>query len=262
MIKSALKFRSIIFYLIQACFSYHVGAAELLMLTDDGPPHMIATSNSGIDVDITREILEQMGHTVKINYAPLSRNMIQVANQQADLFLPTFFQHDTDKLFISSPIINYRPTIFSLISSDFDFNSIADLAGKNLVTFQGASGYFGDEFIKVSKLNGYSELHDMSKFPEMLIKARCEVVVLDYYIFYYYLQKYLQQNPDESGVIKEIEEFILIPTVKAHVGFNNKILRDMFNQHLAIYKRQYKDKAVINKYIPSVETSHQNLPEN
>ncbi len=256
MLKTTLKLSNIINLLVLILLSSPLEAKELLMLTDDGPPHMIAVSNSGIDVDITREVLEEMGYTVKLDFAPLSRTMLQVSNKQADLFLPTFFQNDTDKLFISAPIINYHPIAFSLENNKFQFERISDLAGKNVVTFQGAAGYFGEEFIKISKLEGYFELHDMSKFPEMLVKGRCDVVVLDYYIFYYYLQEYFKKNPTKSHKMKEIDEFLLFPLAKAHVGFNDQKLRNEFNKQLQRYKNQGKDKAVINKYINSIQLGY------
>ncbi|MCJ8318554.1 MAG: transporter substrate-binding domain-containing protein [Colwellia sp.] len=224
-------------------------ATELLMLTDDGPPHMIAATNSGIDIDITREVLESMGHTIKIKFAPLKRTMKQVINQKADLFLPTFFQNDTPNIFISAAIISYRPVVFSLKKNNFTLKNIKDLSGKKLVTFQGAAGYFGDEFVKVSKHKNYRELHDMSKFPEMLMKQRCDVVVLDYYIFYYYLKEYIKQNPATEFTVKDVDEFLFFPEVEAHVGFNDKKLRNRFNEQLKIYKKQGKDTAVINKYL-------------
>ncbi|ALO35278.1 hypothetical protein CMT41_11505 [Colwellia sp. MT41] len=223
------------------------------MLTDDGPPHMIAATNSGIDVDIAREVLQIMGHTVKLGFAPLKRTMRQVEHKKADLFLPTFFQKDTAKLFFSVPIINYRPIAFSLKKSHFQFNKISDLAGVRLVTFQGAAGYFGDEFVKISTFKSYLELHDMSKFPEMLIKARCDVVVLDYYIFYYYLQEYLKKNPTEDFTVAGIDNFLLFSEVKAHVGFHDKKLRGEFDKQFLLYQSQGKDRAVINKYLGFIQ---------
>jgi len=225
---------------------------EVLMLTDDGPPHMIMASNNGIDVDIAREVLQEMGYTVKLDYAPLKRSMHQVAHKKAHLFLPTFFQEDTSKLFISASIIKYRPTAFSLKKNNFLFNVISDLKGKRLATFQGATGYFGEEFVKVSHYKSYRELHDMSKLPEMLIKGRVDIVVLDYYIFYYFLQKYLRDNPTDTFSIKKIDEFSLFPEVKAYVGFHDQKLRNKFNKQLHIYKSLNKDKIVIEKYIGPV----------
>lgn len=237
-----------------AALSTALMAEELLMLTDDGPPHMIAASNNGIDIDITREVLQKMGHTVKIAYAPLKRSMRQVALKQANLFLPTFYQEDSSELFISASIINYRPTAFSLKRNHFLFNNISSLKGTNLVSFQGATGYFGREFVKAAKNSNYRELHDMSKFPEMLIRGRCDVIILDYYIFYYFLKKYLQQNPVEKLKVEDIESFELFPKVKAYVGFHDEELRNEFNKQLQIYKSQHKDKAVVYKYIGVAES--------
>jgi ABC-type amino acid transport substrate-binding protein len=224
------------------------------MLTDDGPPHMIKASNNGIDVDIAREVLQEIGYRVKLDYAPLKRSMYQVAQKKANLFLPTFFQDDTSELFISASIIKYRPMVFSLKKSNFLFKNISDLKGERIATFQGATGYFGEEFMKISKYKNYRELHDMSKFPEMLIKGRTDVVVLDYYIFYYFLQKYLKDSPTDKFLINEIAEFSLFPEVKAYVGFHDQKLRNDFNNQLHIYKSQNKDNKVIEKYIGQIES--------
>ncbi|TPH15067.1 substrate-binding periplasmic protein [Litorilituus lipolyticus] len=227
-------------------------AKDLLLLSDDGPPHMIEATKGGIDIDITREVLQSMGHNVRVGFVPLKRSMKQVANKEADLFLPTFFQQDTEELFISAPIISYRPTIFTLKENNFVIEEISDLSGKMIITFQGATGYFGDEFMKVSKNSAYQELPDMSILPEMLIKKRCDVVILDYYIFYYFLQKYLKQNPKVPFEHRNIKNTSLFPAVQAHVGFNNSQLRDQFNEQLVKYKNSNKDKAVIHKYIAPI----------
>jgi len=227
-------------------------AKDLLLLSDDAPPHMIKATQGGIDIDIAREVLQSMGHKVRLGFVPLKRSMKQVANKEADLFLPTFFQQDSEELFISAPIISYRPTAFTLKDNNFSIEEIADLSGKMIITFQGATGYFGDEFVKVSKNSAYQELPDMSTFPEMLIKKRCDVVVLDYYIFYYFLQEYLKQNPQVPFEHRNIRNISLFPAVNAHVGFNNPQLRDQFNQQLKKYKKSNKDKKVIHKYIAPI----------
>lgn len=232
----------ILFYLLSLPV-YSQDKPKVLMLSDDAPPHMISHNQSGIDIDITREVLEQLGYEITIKFAPLKRSMQQVINKQADLFLPTFFQQDTDRLFLSDPIINYRPTVFTLAETHLKWQKLTDIKDLNVATFQGATGYFGDEFIKMSQQNIYRELHDMAILPELLLSKRADVVVLDYYIFHYFIQQselFKQQN---------IQEHSLISEVKAHVGFNNKSLRDRFNVQLKNYLALKKDKSVINRYI-------------
>ncbi|WP_286265150.1 substrate-binding periplasmic protein [Thalassotalea atypica] len=236
---------------------------ELSMLSDDGPPHMIAASNSGIDIDITREILNSMGYKVTLDFMPLARGKSQVQLKYADLFLPTFYQQDSEQLFYSDAIIEYRPVILSLKKNQFSLNELSDADGKKILTFQGATGYFGEEFVKLSKGKGYRELADMSKFPELLLWGRYDLVVLDYYIFYYFLKRYCQSDSidedrhDEAQITKlrycrqEIEEHNLLLAVSAHVGFNDAKLRNDFNKALERYKRAKIPQKVIKKYIGS-----------
>jgi len=83
----------------------------------------------------------------------------------------------------------------------------------------------------------------------MLIKQRCDVVVLDYYIFYYYLKEYKRLNPTSHFTIIDIDKFLIFPEVDAHVGFNDQNLRSKFNEQLKVYKKQGRYTAVINKYL-------------
>ncbi|MBO9490801.1 transporter substrate-binding domain-containing protein [Endozoicomonas sp. G2_1] len=257
MAKIALLFQFIGFIAVNALLPISVAFAndkELLLLTDDGPPHMIAANESGIDLDITKQVLQSLGYRVNVEFSPLQRNLARVTMKQADLFVPTFYQPDTDKLFLSEPIISYRPTIFSLKSRDFDFEQLADIKNLTIYTFQGATGYFGEQFSQMSEQNNYREFHDMSKLPELLLKQRVDLIVLDYYIFYYFLNQ-LPITKKIANQAHKIDEHTLIPPVTAHVGFNNPALRNNFNRVLAQYLAAGKDKKVIEKYI-GITPSH------
>lgn len=227
-------------------------AKSLLLLSDNAPPHMIAQQNAGIDIDITRDVLSALGHQTEIKFTPLTRSMVEVAQHRADLFLPTFFQSDTDELYFSDAIINYRPTVFSLAEDNFSFENIAALRNKNIITFQGATGYFGEAFKDVAANSPYRELPDMSKFPTLLLAKRSHVVVLDYYIFYYFLRQTAKSDSEYRALVSQINSHDLIPQVNAHVGFNDQKLRDDFNQALREYKAQNKHQYVIQKYIGEI----------
>lgn len=224
-------------------------AKTLTLLSDDAPPHMIAKTDSGIDIDITREVLKSLGHSVDVEYTPLTRNMVEVAQKRADIFLPTFFQSDSESLYFSDAIIKYRPTVFTLAANKFSFAKISELAGKNIFTFQGATGYFGEEFKQVAATSRYRELPNMAILPALLVAKRCEVVVLDYYIFYYFLRQFADSEEHYHQLASTIEKHELIPQVNAHVGFNDKKLRDDFNLALKGYLAEHKEQKVIESYI-------------
>lgn len=218
----------------------------LLLLSDDGPPHMIASTKSGIDIDITKDIVAQMGRELTITFSPLKRNREQVTHGQADMFVPTFYQQDGEHLFVSDPIIYYQPTVFSISTNNVTINHLNDIKRLRVTTFQGAKGYFGKEFVEMTEQNNYREIHDMSKLPDLLLAGRTDIVVLDYYIFYYFVKNNTELFTQKR---QNIRSFSLIPPVSAHVGFHDKKLRDEFNVHLAKYLKQQKHLAVIKRYI-------------
>jgi len=177
----------LIFALLLAFQEQSKAEQPLLLLTDNAPPHMIEENESGIDVDIVSRVFELMDYSVKVEFAPLKRNMEQVRNHKGNVFFPTFYQHDGEGLYYSKSFIEYRPSVFTLKEKNYSFKKLSDLKNKNILSFQGASGYFGDVFLNISRLGRYREVHDMSKIPVMLLLERSQVVVLDFYIFNYFL---------------------------------------------------------------------------
>jgi len=247
---------NILFFLMVIVISLssaYSNANRLILATDDGPPHMIKATDGGIDIDIVKQVLKQIGHDIDIIYVPLERAKLMVSENKADIFVPTFFQPNNKKVYYSDPVISYKPMVFTLKDSGIAYKSINDLKNLSIITFQGASGYFGEEFAKLSEKSDYHELHDMSKFPELLLKERYDVVILDFYIFYYFLKKQLEKNSAQYAY-KEIASFALVPEVNAYAGFKDKTLRDKFNQQLSIFKQAKYDQKIVEYYIGPVES--------
>ena len=297
----------VIWLALSACFYSTLGySAALVIASDDAPPHMIAKSNSGIDLDIVTQVLKKLEHSVTYTYAPLHRAKQMVIDGKADVVVPTFYQEDNDKLCISDPIIKYKPTIFTRLADGFSLNKLSDIANlaqpllltknrqqlpnsnyakssnaqspnaessyapntnsKNtnanhnnaeqklsIVSFQGATGYFGKDFQNAVANADYRELHDMSKLPAMLITGRADIVVLDYYIFYYYLKQAAKQDDNirRSAGLNKIQDHFLIPEVNAYVGFRDAVLRDEFNQALSVFVANKHHEVIVEKYLYS-----------
>ncbi len=138
------QFRFCLALVLGLLFSEYSNASRLLLATDDGPPHMIKETDAGIDIDIVKQVLEKVGYDIDIIYVPLARAKLMVSEGKADVFLPTFFQADDKNIYLSEPIISYKPTAFSLKDRNISYKSIRDLKKLSIVTFQGASGYFGE----------------------------------------------------------------------------------------------------------------------
>ncbi len=217
----------------------------LTLSTEDGPPHMIQASNDGIDIDIVRSVLVELGYDVDVVYAPLERCKLSVKQGLFDLTVPTFVTSDSDGFYVSEPVINYRPTVFS--KANTKFSSLKDIQDLRVATFQGARGYLGPQFVSMSRKNRYVEYSNMSVLSSLLLKDRTDVVVLDYYIFYYYLREM-----NQFGRLHEIQENAIIPSVQAAVGFHSKSLRDQFNQAFDKFKKVGGVKKIERTYIGDV----------
>lgn len=204
--------------------SHSLVAADLKLVTDDGPPHMMSSTDSGLDIDIVRAILAEAGYTVQVEYMSLARAKRAVRSGVADIVVPTSFEQDGEGYYVSLPVVDYLPTVFSLKSNGFHFSSFDDIANLRVMTFQGAVGYFGNQFEKVIQQNNYIEVDDMTALPKLLARNRADVVILDRYIFLHHWKKI--QGKDKSS---QYQAHDFIPTVPAFAGFKDARIRDEFN---------------------------------
>lgn len=224
-------------------------AKELSLVSSEGPPHTINHQlYSGIDLDVTKTVLAQLGYPVKLHFVPLGRAEKLVRSGQYDLMAPIFFAEDSDNFYISDAIVTYKPMVFSLTKNDYKPQRILDLASYSVLTFQGAPGYFGPEFEAMSKMARYQESPDMAVIADMLAKGRYDFAVLDQYIFYYFYR--LQ---DKKRPIHIFKHHYLIPPVTASVAFKDKALRDKFNIELKKFKRGKGYTKIVEAYLGRVE---------
>ncbi len=214
----------------------------LTMGTSNGPPYMIQETESGLDIDISRAAMAKAGFPVRIEFYPLSRAIHELQLGRIHLTVP-FFISAPKGIFVSDPHIEYRPAVITLNSID-KMHEITQLKDYTIATFQGATGYFGDQFYYASKHSpDYVEYHDMGKLVDLLMSQRYQAVVLDYWIFRFFLShsKYANQ-------LDQVRFHELLPRVPAAVAFNNEELRNKFNQGLRMIKTDGTYDEIINKY--------------
>lgn len=216
----------------------------LIMGTSDAPPYMIQATNSGLDVDIPRAALARLGYDLKIRYMPLARAEQELRSQRIDLMAPLFVG-DKPGIYSSQPHVMYRPTAFSLRERGVAVSSLLDLGDYRMMTFQGATGYFGAEFIEASQRSpAYSEIHNMNKLAQLLFVGRTDLVVLDYNIFYYLTREW------DDVWLKQLAVHDIFPRVPAVVGFHRSKLRDAFNHALQAMRDDGSYAAILERYSP------------
>lgn len=212
----------------------HAGASQatapLRVVTADGPPHMSAATQTGLDIDIARAALARAGHAVTLNFMPLNRAFASLQAGKADVMLP-YFNQPQEGLYLSQPYLHYRPTVFAHANAkEVRVSTLSDLARYRVATFQGARGYFGPAFVAaVEQSPDYSEVQNMGSLVDMLGFKRVQVVVLDYWIFQHYYRDKRHSYP-----LRALEE--VIPAVPAVAVFNDRALRDAFDRGLGMLK--------------------------
>ncbi len=231
-------------FLISFSVSQSVLSKTLIVGTADAPPHMIKSSNSGIDIDIPKAILERLGYTLKVRYMPLTRAQREVQSGRIDLMVPLYVAGEAG-LYMSTPHVSYRPVAVSLRERNLSIDDMLDLGGFRIATFQGALGYFDDEFSIASKESPlYTEIPNMELLPKMLLAERIDVVVLDLYIF-----KYFMGQLKSSYELPAVKMHRIFPEVPAAVAFHDRFLRDRFNQELLQIRSDGTYEEIMRKYL-------------
>ncbi|WP_417452265.1 substrate-binding periplasmic protein [Kiloniella sp.] len=215
------------------------------IVATDYPPHVIATEKGGMDLDILRGVLDEMGFISTVRFVPAKRALSMVNQDDADVAVPVFFEADREGYYTSNAIIDYKPTVFTLSQNKDKIYDLSSLSNHRIVTFIGAGGYFGTIFTNATaKAISYNEINNVGAMPELLLMERYSAAVLDANIFYYFYRK---ENKNRD--LSVFDDHDVFPKVEAAVGFNDKSLRDSFNQQLAKYRADGKDRLVIEKYV-------------
>lgn len=228
-------------------YSSQSNGQRFVLASSHAPPHVISESDSGIDLDVALKVLNLMGYKVVVSYQSLSRGQINVEKGIVDGITPIFLAKDKPGFYVSDASVRYKPTFFTLKRKGISLGRFTDLKTLRLTTFQGATGYFGPRFAALKSTPGYREAADMSSLPELLLKERTEVVLLDYYIFYYFFRL-----GDLTRDISVFQEHKLIPQVDAGVGFHDDQIRDRFNRYLVRFKSSDAYPKILQKYVGEI----------
>lgn len=215
------------------------------------PPYVIKDTNSGYELEIIREALAVKGHTLKPVYAAFGaiKNMLKdKAAEGAQRGSPDLPEAD-GYFYAAEPTVIYEDYAISLKKNNLAINSVADLKGKSIVAYQGATNFIGPEFAAAVKGNDkYQENSNSRRVVQMTYAGGVQVAVFDINIFKYFAAA-LKTEMDTSA---ELTYHKIFPpsTVKTNNAvFLDKQLRDDFNAGLAQLKKNGRYQQIIKKYV-------------
>lgn len=224
-----------------------VGAREIKIVFSQYTPPYAFENNTGIVVDIVRLALEAKGYSLQPVYVPIGRAFEIFAEKRVD---GTAMIQESSGLsaYYSDSFMQYHNKVFALESRQFHIQQLADIKDKSILGFQYAHKYLGPEFgITVRENPHYKEIANQETQVLMLLMGRIDLAVMDESIFRFYRQKLISEG--KAAHANTYTMFNIFPPTVYKMAFNDKKVRDDFNQGLVIIRRNGQYNAVYEKYI-------------
>ena len=208
------------------------------------PPYNIPETNSGIELDIVREVLEKKGYSVKPKYVPFARRNLELINREVDGVL-TINTDSGINAFYSDEHLVCENVVVTLKENGFNIDNVRDLAQKSVVAFQDATIYLGKDFDAMAKANRkYREIANQNLQINLLYGHRADAIVLDKNIFYY-----LRKRNKRVDINQPITIHYIFPPTPYRVAFLTKKVRDDFNEGLRELRKSGRYNEIIKKYL-------------
>lgn len=217
--------------LLMACASQVVPAAMAadvqIVFGESLAPFADEKTGRGVEIDIVREALKAVGHTMHPRYVPQARVPLTLAQGQVD-GAATLTPESGVSAAYSDVYIHYRDIVVTPQARLTAPQDVAQLAGLRVVGFQNAAQYLGPAFAAMAKSNPrYSEESNQLSQVRMLFAGQADAIVIEQRIFAYQQARLVGSKFRERPVPVNISEpFAAIPY---RVAFRATTLRDEFN---------------------------------
>lgn len=223
---------------------------EILMaFSQEIPPYIIESTNSGIEIDIISAALAYKGHTLKPLYFPLGRVPIAFSHKLVDAAMGDMGIHLNDG-FYANPAVIYDNIFITLRSRNIIINKPSDLDSLHVASFQGAEKRYPDWLTNVVEENRFFGVSDQLTQVKLLQLGRYDVVLCDRYIFKYFVNQVESQKELEISEIDE-HNFITVDPMNYRPVFRDKKIRDDFNLGLKYLKESGEFQKIYDEYLDS-----------
>jgi polar amino acid transport system substrate-binding protein len=205
---------------------------------------------SGFELDAIRAALALKGHTVKpvfVAMAAIPKMLKEQAADGAQRGSPDL-KEDDGYYYADEPTVVYADAAITLKKNNLVVSHPADLKGKSVVSFQGASNFLGSDYAAAVKSNDkYSESSDEKRRIMQLYANGTQVYVGDVNVFKFYKTGITGVDLNQEVVFHKI--FTPHAQTFNNAVFRDKQLRDDFNAGLKQLKASGEYKKIIKKYI-------------
>lgn len=172
------KFSAGLFLLFCLLSAAQAEPAPLRIAVNIGPPWAYYHEQQGvvgIDVDIIRSVLNQMGYDAEFHLLGYHRVIKEFNDGKFDIASPAAFPSDLG--YRTSTYLPFQDVAVTLESNDLTLSSISDLKGKRIIGYQFATSVLGEDFANVVKEASYMEEAQRELQLTLLVNHRTDVVI-------------------------------------------------------------------------------------
>jgi len=208
------------------------------------PPFIMDKDGNGLQLELIKAALAFSNIEVKFVAMPLGRNITGFLRRNADGVITLIPEYKHPSLHLSIPYVTYQNVAISLVEKQFSIVNISDLSNKNIMAFQNAKKFLGEEYNEaITYTMGYREVHDQELQIENLFLRRAEVIILELNIF-----KWFIKNAHEALYSKPFSVHYIFDEKNYSVGFKSKDIRDKFNQGIQKMREDGSYQMIIDSY--------------
>ena len=216
----------------------------------DGATYVVDNASSGLEVDIVRAALPD--HDVV--FRQMAFNATRAALENGSVDMAVTVQAVDDGLFYSTEYIAFLNDAISRKSDGFHIDSVRDLVGHKLITWQGAYEELGPQFEALFAPGmpnhaDYSEGRDPETITRDFWAGEGLVAVLDITLFKHY--SVASGHAMDDVVVHNI----FPPKTDFRVGFRSETIRDSFDAGVKRLCASGDYAAILKRYgVPSEAT--------
>ncbi|WDE11361.1 substrate-binding periplasmic protein [Thalassomonas haliotis] len=191
----------------------------------------------------------------KITYRYMLSNarLVVALNEKTVDGAANIFSNSEIKGCISQPIFRYSDVAITRRDRGLKINSVMDLAGVSVVTYQRARTLLGKAFNTVVADNEhYKEVPQPKEQARLLAIGMVDVSIGDTYIFLHSLKTWSKGHFDAN-------EFVIhpiFPDVYSYMGFNRQELCDEFDLALAMFKASGRYEEIFEEHLFALGYRH------
>ena len=189
-------------------------------------PFYISAGETGVFTDLIKAVFYKMpGHEPKFLFGRSNKRLWHEFRVGEIDAVSNLIDSEPLEACRSDKIFLFRDMAITRKRDHLSIKQIADLAGKRIVTYQGAKGFHGEALANAINEQHYRELAQQNWQAKALFNHEADVSIGDIFIFLHSLNKlqYLGVTPDDFSYHD------IFPAIYARMGFRDAQLCRLFN---------------------------------